>query len=67
MKKERMKKIVLIMFTGLMILGFSAAVQGKSHDKYRSGDRYYTDESDHRGYSAHHQYHPRRNYPEDRR
>ena len=64
MKKERMKKVVLIMITGLMILGFSAAVQGKSDDKYRSDHRYYNDESDNRGYSSHH---PRRNYPEERR
>lgn len=66
MKKKRMRKIVLIMITGLMILGFSAAVQGKSDDKYRSDHRYYSDEPDNRGYSSHHQYHPRRNYPEDR-
>ncbi len=67
MKKERMKKILLIMFTGLLILGFSASVQGENHDKYRSGDRYYSDESDHSGYSSNNQYHHRRNYPEDRR
>jgi hypothetical protein len=66
MKNERMKKIMLMMITGLLILGFSTAVQGKSDNKYRSDHRYYSDEPDNRGYSSHHQYHPRRNYPEDR-
>ena len=67
MKKERMRKIVLMMITGLLISGFSAAAQGKSDDKYRSDHRYYTDESDNRGYSSHHRYHPRGNYPGERR
>ena len=67
MKKERMRTIVLMIITGLMILVFSAAVQGKSDDKYRSDQRYYSDEADNRGYSSHHQYHPRYNYPGDRR
>jgi len=67
MKKERMRTIVLMIITGLMILVFSAAVQGKSDDKYRSDHRYYSDEADNRGYSSHHRYQPRHNYPEDRR
>jgi hypothetical protein len=67
MKQKKMKKIVLMMMTGLLILGFSASLQGKDHDKYRSDHRYYSDEYDRQGYSSHHQYNPRRNYPEDRR
>ena len=60
--KTRMKKIALMMFTGLTILCFTAPIQGQGYGEYRyrskSGDSYKYHNSDYRKYSSHHRYYP---------
>jgi len=58
--KARMKKIVFMMFTGLMLFGFTAPIQGQDYEDYRyrsrSGDSYKYRNSGYRDYSSNHRY-----------
>ena len=60
--KTRMKKIVFTMFTGLMLFGFTAPIQGQDYEDYRyrpgTSDSYKYRHSDYRNYSSQHRYYP---------
>jgi hypothetical protein len=60
--KTRMKKIVLMMFTGLILFGFTAPIQGQDYEKYRDrtrpSDSYKYRNSGYRDYSSHQRYYP---------
>ncbi len=56
----KMRKIRLSMLTGLMILCFTAPIQGQDYREYksRSGDSYKYRNSGYRKYSSHQRYYP---------